>query len=322
MKAARCPQSGLAPLCACFYAKVVHSSSQIAKTEKVMDRNRTLFFVLIVGMILFACNAGNGERGSGEEKSIPDKSKYPKAVENDKIFRENGEKYLYGGSDSSQHFNISNFALKEENLHFGIGREHFPALIDPEFISVKEMDQHPEVSDTSRFLLAEKGGDVKAYSLRDLTRHEVVNDTLDGEPVMAAYCHLADLGAVYDRNMYGKTFTFGLSGYTYYEEDVWDGMDGFVLWDRETESLWWPLTGKAVSGKMKGAELKVLDEKYWSQTDWRTIKKEHPGARVLKPGQDMEPPEDWRKYEDPLAGAGKDGKGKAVAPKWGENERR
>lgn len=286
-----------------------------------MVRKEGLFFVLVVGMIVVACQTSGGEGSAREKEGVPDKSKYPKAVENGKIFTKNGTKYLYGGSDSTQHFDISNFALKEENLHFGIGREHFPALIDPAFVSVEKMDQHPKVADTSRFLLAEKGDDVKAYSLRDLTRHEVVNDTLDGEPVMAAYCRLADLGAVYDRNMYGKTFTFGLSGYTYYEKDVWDGMDGFVLWDRETESLWWPLTGKAVSGKMKGAELKVLDEKHWSQTNWKTIKEEHPDAKVLKSGQDMEPPEEWRTYENPLAKTGKGKTENAVAPRWGENEK-
>lgn len=285
-----------------------------------MDRTVGLSLVLLAGMILFACNTNEGKGLSSGSSTIPDKSKYPRAVENGKIFEEDGGKYLYGGSDSDQHFEISNWDLKSENLHFGIGREHFPALIDPTFISVEQMDRHPKVADTSRFLLAEKGGDVKAYSLRDLTRHEVVNDTLDGEPVMAAYCHLADLGAVYDRNMYGKTFTFALSGYTYYEEEVWDGMDGFVLWDRETESLWWPLTGKAVSGKMNGAELKVLDEKHWSQTDWKTIKQKHPNAKVLKSGQDMEPPEEWRTYENPLAKTEKGEKGEAVAPKWGQNE--
>lgn len=273
-----------------------------------------------LGLILGACKTG-GEQSSGPDTDIPDKSDYPVAVENGKIFEENGEKYLYGGPDSSQHFNISNLALREENLHFGIGREHFPALIDPTFISVEEMDAHPKVADTSQFLLAEKGGDVKAYSIRDMKRHEVVNDSLDGDPVMAAYCRLADLGAVYSRTMYGKPFTFAPSGYTYYEEDVWDGLDGFVLWDRETESLWWPLTGKAVSGPMKGTELKVLDEEYWSQTDWEFIKENHPDAKVLKSGQDMEPPQEWRTYEAPLAGA-EDGEGGAVAPKQGENETR
>jgi hypothetical protein len=43
---------------------------------------------------------------------------------------------LYGGKDSLQHFNITNYDLKDEQFHYGIGRKRFPALLKPEFISV------------------------------------------------------------------------------------------------------------------------------------------------------------------------------------------
>ena len=77
---------------------------------------------------------------------------------------------------------------------------------------------------------------------------------------MESYCVLADLGAVYSRNYNSKELTFALSGYTYYDKNIWNGLDGFVLWDRETESLWWPLVGKAVSGKLKGVNLLELNK--------------------------------------------------------------
>ncbi|PCJ89422.1 MAG: hypothetical protein COA57_02150 [Flavobacteriales bacterium] len=230
----------------------------------------------------------------GGEKDKVHERKFPSSLENGKFFEKEGRKYLYGGEDSLQHFDVTDFSLKEEQFHFGIGREEFPALLEPEFISQKIADTI--FSDTARFLLLKMGTVAKAYSIKDLTRYEVVNDVVEGKPVMAAYCILADLGAIYDRTIEGKKYTFALSGYTYFDKDVWNGLDGFVMWDRETESLWWPLISKAVSGQMKGTEMKVLDEQYWSQTTWDEIKKKEPEVQVLKPGQDFERPKSWPKY--------------------------
>ena len=83
---------------------------------------------------------------------------------------------------------------------------------------------------------------------------------------MAAYRILADLGAIYDRIVDERLYTFALSGYTYFDPAVWNGMDGFVLWDRETESLWWPLIGKSVSGPILNTPMKVYDQTACAQT--------------------------------------------------------
>ncbi len=147
-------------------------------------------------------------------------------------------------------------------------------------------------------MLAKSGNEVKAYSVKDLTRHEIVNDVLDGQPIMAAYCILADLGAIYERNYGDKELTFALSGYTYYDKNVWNGLDGFVFWDRETESLWWPLIGKAVSGPLKNVGLIEMDKDKWNDTTWKYIRDNYPNAKVLKSGQDFERPTEWKKMED------------------------
>ncbi len=240
----------------------------------------------------------------------------PISIDNGKFFEKEGKKYLYGGESENQHFDITDYTLKDAQFHYGMGRELFPALLEPKFYNAKEADK--DFKDLDRFLLLKMGNETKAYSIRDLTRHEVVNDVVDGKPVMAAYCILADLGAVYDRTIAGKKFTFALSGYTYYDDNVWDGMDGFVLWDRETESLWWPLIGKAVSGPLKNTKMKVLDEKMWSQTTWIDIKINHPSVQVLIPGQDFDRPKTWQKYEDFTP---EKEKGNAVAPRWGRNKK-
>lgn len=278
----------------------------------------TLLF-LMIGSFFFSCANSRTSTAQtnevAEEKAVPRKPSRPSALLNGKFFTKGGKKYLYGGEREEEHFDVTNCDLEVDQFHYGLGREAFPALLKPEFISVEEAA--PLWSDQDRFLLAKMGEETKAYSIKDLTRHEVVNDVIDGKPVFAAYCILADLGAMYDRVIGEREYTFALSGYTYYDPEVWNGMDGFVMWDRETESLWWPLIGKAVSGKMKGTEMIVLDEQHWKQTTWEDIVENHPEARILKSGQDFDRPLTWhRKYGPP---AETESSGKAVAPKWGEN---
>ncbi len=220
----------------------------------------------------------------------------PIAKDHGKFFEIDNTKLLYGGELEKDHFKINNLELKEEQFHYGLGRERFPALLDPKFESVESADT--KWADEQRFLVAYKGNTIKAYSVQDLTRHEVVNDVVDGEPVFAAYCILADLGAIYKRTYNNKVFTFAVSGYTYYDPKVWDGLDGFILWDRETESLWWPLVDKAVSGSLKGVPLKKLEDTSWEDTNWKTIKEKYPNAEVLISNQDFERPKTWVKYSD------------------------
>ena len=262
---------------------------------------KNILFYLLLTATITACTTNSTttvENTSVFEDSIKTETSNskPNSKENGKFFNLDGKKYLYGGADSLQHFDITDCALIDSQFHYGIGREEFPALLKPEFISVTEADLI--WNDTTRFLLAYSGKEVKAYSVEDLTRHEVVNDELNGQPIMAAYCVLADLGAIYTRTYGDKVLTFGLSGYTYHDDEVWDSVDGFVFWDRETESLWWPLIGKAVSGPLNGVGLQEMDENNWMDTNWKTIKKDYPNAMILKSGQDYERSKDWKKYTD------------------------
>lgn len=256
----------------------------------------TSFLILLS---LFSCGQQDHnavEKNGTDNTTVTPKKQRPIAFENGKFFDIEDKQMLYGGTDSSQHFDITGYSLNNEQFHYGIGREAFPALLKPEFISVNQADNI--WADSTRFLLAYAGNDVKAYSIKDLTRHEVVNDVLNGQPIMAAYCILADLGAIYERNYGDKVLTFALSGYTYYDNKVWNGLDGFVLWDRETESLWWPLIGKAVSGPLKDVKLLEMDESQWKDVTWEYIKAHYPNASVLKSDQDFKRPTTWEKLDD------------------------
>ncbi|MEM8886798.1 MAG: DUF3179 domain-containing (seleno)protein [Bacteroidota bacterium] len=281
---------------------------------------KKLSILLLSIILLTGCKMGDSaqESTSQAEESKPKKRKFPVAYEHGKFMEEDGRKLLYGGENPDWHFDITSSQLKDEQYHFGIGRERFHALTDPQYFSEAEADEIYE--DTARFLLLKMGDEVKAYGIDLLTHHEIVNDVVNGKPVLAAYCILADLGAVYSREYGDTSLTFALSGYTYFDPEVWDGLDGFVWWDRETESTWWPLIGKGVSGDMQDMPLKVLDERMWYQTTWKDIKGKYAQLEVLKPDQSMEPPTDWpgfsaEKLAEIKAAENMDAKG---PPRWGE----
>ena len=258
-----------------------------------------IFFYLLIAFIAFSCSdktSQSDENTGPSEETLESRKKRPIAVNNGKFINENGRKLLYGGDSSIYHFDVTNSELIDSQFHYGIGRERFPAILEPEFISVQEADSI--WADSSRFIVAHSGDEVKAYSVKDLTRHEIVNDQLNGQPIMAAYCILADLGGIYSRSYGNEELTFALSGYTYYDDKVWNGLDGFIFWDRETESLWWPLIGRAVSGPLKGVKLIEMDEAQWEDTTWKDIKKDYPGVMVLKSGLDFERPKGWNRIKD------------------------
>lgn len=213
------------------------------------------------------------------------------------VFVEDGKRLLSGGENDSWSFDITGWSLKECQLNYGLGREYFKALIQPEYIKASELSN--SYSTNERTILLLSGGLPKVYPLRLLREHEVINEIVDGKPVMIAYCILADLAAVYSRTYCDTTFTFALSGYTYWDTEVWDGINAFVLWDRETESLWWPLIDQAVSGTMQGTNLRKHDEDKWREATWGEVLDNYPDALVFKAGQTMEAPTNWRRYEEP-----------------------
>ena len=207
------------------------------------------------------------------------------------IYEKGPNTYLWAGDDSITHFNITQWEFDECNLKFGFGREHIPALMNPQYISLNLV--RDRYSDGQKSLVLYTNDSPKIFPYAEMIRYELVNELADGNPIMIAYCILADLGAIYTRVYCDVPFTFALSGYTYYEDDVWDGLDAFVLWDRDTESLWWPLIDEAVSGSMKGTALEKFDENAWEIMTWEEILINFSEARVLLPDQPHQIPEDY-----------------------------
>ena len=75
---------------------------------------------------------------------------------------------------------------------------------------------------------------------------------------------------MYAREVNGKVLSFGHAGILY--------RNSFVMYDRETESLWVHVTGRAESGARKGWQLRFMPS---SMTSWAAWKAAHPNTTVL-----------------------------------------
>lgn len=113
-------------------------------------------------------------------------------------------------------------------------------------------------------------GETRAYPLQIMTWHEIVNDTVGGEPVAVTYCPLCNSGVAFHRRVDGEVLNFGTSGLLY--------ADNLVMYDRQTQSLWPQLTGQASVGVMTGTQLTAIP---MGVVGWDQFVTAHPDALVL-----------------------------------------
>lgn len=210
-----------------------------------------------------------------------------------KIYNEKDNVYLWGGYYEDEYFEITGWDLNECNLRYGLGRERFPALITPKYIKAERSMYHS----VDKCIVLHDVDTTKIYPFRLMETHEVINEVVNGMPVLVAYCVLVDLAAVYEREYCGEKLTFGASGYTYFDSNVVMGIDGFLLWDRESESLWWPLIDRCVSGAFQGQNLNKFDSGSWELMYWSDAIVAYPDAIVLEKDQSQLPPINWPSIE-------------------------
>ena len=75
---------------------------------------------------------------------------------------------------------------------------------------------------------------------------------------------------MYSRVVNGKTLTFGHEGILYRKS--------FIMYDRQTSTLWVHTTGQAIRGKLKGSRLEFIPSVV---TTWGRWKRDHPFTTVL-----------------------------------------
>ncbi|MFQ5927831.1 MAG: DUF3179 domain-containing protein [Terriglobia bacterium] len=157
----------------------------------------------------------------------------------------------------------------EEIIWGGVKKDEIPALTQPKLVQADEADY---LRGRDRVFGVEINGDARAYPLRIMNWHEMVNDVVGGQPISLAYCTMCRSGVLFATRVEGKTFTFGSSGLLYRSNKL--------MYDHQTESLWMQLMGEPVAGRLaeSGIKLKVLPVVV---TTWKEWRRKHPKTQVL-----------------------------------------
>lgn len=131
-------------------------------------------------------------------------------------------------------------------------RGSFQVLNYPEFISKDEGLKSFFAKEPIMYV--EINGEAKAYSLNMLSVHEIANDTLGGVPILSTFCPLCNSGVVYDRRLTFK----GKEHLLEFEVSGMLRKSDMVMADKQTETWWQQLMGRAIVGELTGANLKVI----------------------------------------------------------------
>lgn len=165
----------------------------------------------------------------------------------------------------------------EEIVFGGVPLEGIPALDNPAHIPAVEAKY---LTDSEKVFGVSAGGQQRAYPLRMLDWHEMLNDVVGGVPVTLSYCTLCGSGVLYDtRTPAGQAYTFGTSGLLYRSNKL--------MVDRQTLTLWNNMTGEPAVGRLARSPIRlpVLPVTITTWKEWRT---RHPATTVLALDKEME----------------------------------
>lgn len=150
----------------------------------------------------------------------------------------------------------------------GPPKDGIPALDMPDFLPVTT---EQGIKDREPVIAVEVAGEAaRAYPLRYLIWHEIVNDQIGDRPLAITYCPLCNSAITFDRRIAGRVLSFGVSGKLRHSD--------MVMYDRETQSWWQQATGTSIVGTLTGAELQAFPS--WMES-WKDFRDRNPRGLVM-----------------------------------------
>lgn len=185
--------------------------------------------------------------------------------------------FLLAGAANAQELSRNGFILDgalvspSEIQSGGVTRDVIPAIVEPKFVMAAEADF---LREDDRVLGVDFAGQTRAYPVKILNYHEIVNDNFNGTPMVISWCPLCGSGIVFAALINNEAHTFGVSGLLFNSD--------LLMYDHQTESLWSQFVGLAITGPMKGMRLVTVPA---SNTTWGAWLELYPDSLVLSDEQ-------------------------------------
>ena len=155
-----------------------------------------------------------------------------------------------------------------EIISGGVPKDGIPPIDSPKYVSVDEAREW--LGNREPVVAVTVSGEARAYPLQILTYHEIVNTSIGGKPVTVTFCPLCYSTLVFDRELDGVIYDFGVSGMLRHSD--------LVMYDRQTESLWQQILGKAIVGELNGKQLTIIPSQLIS---FEQFAETYPDASIL-----------------------------------------
>jgi hypothetical protein len=156
-------------------------------------------------------------------------------------------------------------------LHVKLNPDTFPELTELRFIPAGEAS----LPDEDTILGISVEGENRAYPLRMLNYHIVLNDVCAGKEVAVVWDPLSMTPKVFDRRIEqadGSQLVLTLANLGLIHKG------GLLLHDKETLSIWWPPEARSLAGSLNG---RFLPERPFLLLSWAAWKQRYPASSTL-----------------------------------------
>jgi hypothetical protein len=163
----------------------------------------------------------------------------------------------------------------EEIKSGGPPKDGIPSIDRPRFEQLNDgaaSGWASRIGNTEPVISLAINGDARAYPIRVLIWHEIVNDVVGGKPLAVTYCPLCNASLVFERTVENRVLDFGTTGKLRNSD--------LVMYDRQTESWWQQFGGDAIVGVMSGKSLDLVPSRLESFAHFR---QRFPNGQVLIP---------------------------------------
>ncbi len=96
-------------------------------------------------------------------------------------------------------------------------RDCIPSIDEPSYLLAEDVDF---LADDALVMGLDINGDQRAFPIRILDYHEIVNDQIGGQAVIVTWCPLCGSGLAFDPRIEGEVHEFGVSGLLH-DSDAW-----------------------------------------------------------------------------------------------------